>query len=70
LQYCQSSGNLINLKVALLDFFLIGTYTGKIAGVGALATGHIDTVPVADHYGGVLRVLAGIEMVRMKIRSY
>jgi len=45
---------------------IIGTYPGKVAGAGALATGsHIDTVPVAGHYDGVLGVLAGIEMVRV-----
>lgn len=45
---------------------IIGTYAGLQAGVGALATGsHIDTVPVAGHFDGVLGVLAGIEVVRV-----
>lgn len=45
---------------------IIGTYAGVQAGVGALATGsHIDTVPVAGRYDGVLGVLAGIEVVRV-----
>ncbi len=45
---------------------IIGTYAGRVEGAGALATGsHIDTVPVAGHYDGVLGVLAGIEMVRV-----
>lgn len=45
---------------------IIGTYAGLQAGVGALATGsHIDTVPVAGHYDGVLGVLSGIEVVRV-----
>jgi len=45
---------------------IIGTYAGTKAGAGALATGsHIDTVPVAGRYDGVLGVLAGIEMVRV-----
>lgn len=44
---------------------LIGTYAGKIAGAGAIATGsHIDTVPSGGRFDGVLGVLAGIEMVR------
>lgn len=44
---------------------IIGTYAGQ-AGLGALATGsHIDTVPVAGRYDGVLGVLAGIEVVRV-----
>lgn len=44
---------------------IIGRYPGKRQG-GALATGsHIDTVPVAGHYDGVLGVLAGIEVVRV-----
>jgi len=44
---------------------IIGTYAGKKTGLGALATGsHIDTVPVAGRYDGVLGVLAGIEVVR------
>ncbi len=45
---------------------IIGTYAGRVEGAGALATGsHIDTVPVAGRYDGVLGVLAGIEMVRV-----
>lgn len=44
---------------------IIGTYAGKNPSAGSLATGsHIDTVPVAGHYDGVLGVLAGIEVVR------
>lgn len=44
---------------------IIGTYAGRES-VGALSTGsHIDTVPVAGHYDGVLGVLAGIEVVRV-----
>jgi N-carbamoyl-L-amino-acid hydrolase len=45
-----------------------GNIIGRYAGLqerGALATGsHIDTVPVAGRYDGVLGVLAGIEVVR------
>lgn len=45
---------------------IIGTYAGLQAAVGALATGsHIDTVPVAGHFDGVLGVLAGIEVVQV-----
>lgn len=45
---------------------IIGTYGGRIQGAAALATGsHIDTVPVAGRYDGVLGVLAGIEVVRV-----
>lgn len=44
---------------------IIGTYAGRKK-VGALSTGsHIDTVPVAGLYDGVLGVLAGIEVVRV-----
>jgi N-carbamoyl-L-amino-acid hydrolase len=44
---------------------LIGTYTGKVEGAPALATGsHIDTVPSGGRFDGVLGVLAGIEVVR------
>lgn len=44
---------------------IIGTYAGKNPELGALATGsHIDTVPVAGHFDGVLGVLGGIEVVR------
>jgi N-carbamoyl-L-amino-acid hydrolase len=44
---------------------IIGTYQGKNPELGALATGsHIDTVPVAGKFDGVLGVLAGIEVVR------
>jgi beta-ureidopropionase / N-carbamoyl-L-amino-acid hydrolase len=43
----------------------IGRYAGLREGA-ALATGsHIDTVPVAGHFDGVLGVLAGIEVVRV-----
>ncbi len=45
---------------------IIGTYAGQREGASALATGsHIDTVPVAGRYDGVLGVLAGIEVVRV-----
>lgn len=45
---------------------IIGRYAGCKEGAAALATGsHIDTVPVAGCYDGVLGVLAGIEMVRV-----
>lgn len=45
---------------------IIGTYAGQQEGACALATGsHIDTVPVAGRYDGVLGVLAGIEVVRV-----
>lgn len=45
---------------------IIGTYAGERTGAGALSTGsHIDTVPVAGQYDGVLGVLAGIEVVRV-----
>jgi N-carbamoyl-L-amino-acid hydrolase len=45
---------------------IIGTYPGQQEGASALATGsHIDTVPVAGRYDGVLGVLAGIEVVRV-----
>lgn len=45
---------------------IIGTYAGRQEGAPALATGsHIDTVPVAGRYDGVLGVLAGIEVVRV-----
>ncbi|MUL38273.1 Zn-dependent hydrolase [Gloeocapsopsis dulcis] len=45
---------------------IIGTYAGKQEGVGALATGsHIDTVPVAGKFDGVLGVLAGIEVIHV-----
>lgn len=44
---------------------IIGTYAGQQE-TGALSTGsHIDTVPVAGRYDGVLGVLAGIEVVRV-----
>lgn len=44
---------------------IIGTYAGR-EGAGAFSTGsHIDTVPVAGRYDGVLGVLAGIEVVRV-----
>ncbi len=44
---------------------IIGTYAGKKPDLGALATGsHIDTVPIAGHFDGVLGVLGGIEVVR------
>lgn len=44
---------------------IIGTYAGR-EGAGAISTGsHIDTVPVAGRYDGVLGVLAGIEVVRV-----
>ena len=44
---------------------MIGTYPGKKAELGAIATGsHIDTVPVGGRYDGVLGVLAGIEVVK------
>lgn len=44
---------------------IIGTYAGKNPELGALATGsHIDTVPVAGHFDGVLGVIGGIEVVR------
>lgn len=43
---------------------IIGTYAGNIP--SALATGsHIDTVPIAGRYDGILGVLAGIEVVRV-----
>lgn len=45
---------------------IIGAYAGQHEGTPALATGsHIDTVPVAGRYDGVLGVLAGIEVVRV-----
>ena len=45
---------------------IIGTYAGQRDRAGALSTGsHIDTVPVAGRYDGVLGVLAGIEVVRV-----
>ncbi len=45
---------------------IIGTYAPVREGGCALATGsHIDTVPVAGRYDGVLGVLAGIEVVRV-----
>ncbi|MBD2099853.1 Zn-dependent hydrolase [Leptolyngbya sp. FACHB-261] len=45
---------------------MIGTYAGRQAGLGALATGsHIDTVAVGGRYDGVLGVLAGIEVIRV-----
>jgi beta-ureidopropionase / N-carbamoyl-L-amino-acid hydrolase len=44
---------------------LIGTYSGAIKNLTALATGsHIDTVPSGGRFDGVLGVLAGIEVVR------
>ena len=44
---------------------IIGRYAGRKE-TAALATGsHIDTVPVAGRYDGVLGVLAGIEVVRV-----
>lgn len=44
---------------------IIGRYAGN-RDIGALATGsHIDTVPAAGRYDGVLGVLAGIEVVRV-----
>ncbi|MGK7931749.1 MAG: Zn-dependent hydrolase [Microcystaceae cyanobacterium] len=44
---------------------IIGTYSGKNPQIGALATGsHIDTVPVAGHFDGVLGVIGGIEVVQ------
>lgn len=44
---------------------IIGTYGGINPNLGALATGsHIDTVPIAGRFDGVLGVLAGIEVVR------
>ncbi|PPS41166.1 Zn-dependent hydrolase [Chroococcidiopsis sp. TS-821] len=45
---------------------IIGTYAGRQENVGALATGsHIDTVPIAGRFDGVLGVLAGIEIVHV-----
>lgn len=45
---------------------IIGTYPGKQSGFGAIATGsHIDTVPIAGKFDGVLGVLAGIEVVHV-----
>lgn len=45
---------------------IIGTYSGRQEGAGAIATGsHIDTVPVAGKFDGVLGVLAGIEVVHV-----
>lgn len=45
---------------------IIGTYAGQEEGAGVFSTGsHIDTVPVAGRYDGVLGVLAGIEVVRV-----
>ena len=45
---------------------MIGTYARQREDAAALVTGsHIDPVPVAGRYDGVLGVLAGIEVVRV-----
>jgi N-carbamoyl-L-amino-acid hydrolase len=44
---------------------MIGTYAGQREDAALVTGSHIDTVPVAGRYDGVLGVLAGIEIVRV-----